>query len=144
MLSTFQRNKPGAYLAAFLLVSVTLIPVAGCHALKESKDTLFIGTFPMGERVQVGPLIYTVLEAQWKSQLSDDPKSKIPKNRYLLLKMTVTNSGKEETTLPQLTLQNSAGQSFPEVTEGVDEVPQWYGALIRTLKPAQTEPGVIV
>jgi hypothetical protein len=125
-----------------LLAGMTLL--GGCGHMLKSKDPLLIGTFPMGERVHVGPLIYTVLETHWRSTLSDTATARAPKNRFLLVNMTVTNAGGDEISMPMLTMENPSGQSFPELTEGVDAVPQWYGALIRRFKPAQTEPGTIV
>lgn len=109
-----------------------------------TKDPLLVGTFPMGTGVQVGPLIYTVLETHWRGQLTGSPTSKPPKYRYLVVKMTVTNAGGEEISMPLLSMENASGESFPEITEGADEVPQWFGGLIRRFKPAQTEPGAIV
>jgi len=98
----------------------------------------------MGDRVQVGPLIYTVLETTWKSQLTDDPASSTPKNRFLIIKMTVTNSGKDDSPIPPMTLTNAAGQTMSEVTEVKDDLPHWFGGILRKLKGAQTETGVIL
>lgn len=98
----------------------------------------------MGDRVQVGPLIYTVLETTWKSQLTDDPTSSMPKNRFLIVKMTVTNAGKDESPVPQMSLSNASGQAFHEVSELKDDLPHWLGGILRKLNAAQTETGVVI
>jgi hypothetical protein len=98
----------------------------------------------MGERVRIGPLTYTVLEAKWQHAISNDPQARFPKNRYVLIKLTVTNSGGQDVSFPMLTLQSGTGQDNAEVIEGVSEVSNWFAPLSRTLRPAQTETGTIV
>ena len=44
----------------------------------------------MGERVQVGPLVYQVLESDWRSELGSGGRT--PKDRYLFVKVSITNS----------------------------------------------------
>lgn len=98
----------------------------------------------MGDRVQVGSIIYTVLETTWKAQLTDEPGSQAPKNRFLIVKLTITNSGKDEAPIPPFTLINTAGQSFNEINDPKDDVPQWFGGLLRKLNAAQTQTGVVI
>ncbi len=98
----------------------------------------------MGDRVQVGNLIYTVMETNWKSQLTDDPASTAPRNRFLIVKMTITNAGKDDSPIPPMTLTSSSGQTYPEVIEVKDDLPLWFGGLLRQLKAAQSETGVVV
>ena len=98
----------------------------------------------MGERVRVGPFTYSVLEARWKQSISDDAQARIPKNRYVVIRLTITNSGGEDAAFPMLTLQSTTGQENAEVIEGVSEVPGWFAPLARNLKPAQTETGTVV
>ena len=95
----------------------------------------------MGERVQTGPLIYNVLEAQWKPTLSEGGRA--PQNRYLVVKLSITNSGGQTVSLPTYELVATSGASTPEVTEGVAQLPNWLG-MIRSVAPATTLQGNIV
>ncbi|MEK7409178.1 MAG: DUF4352 domain-containing protein [Acidobacteriota bacterium] len=91
----------------------------------------------MGERVQVGPLIYTVLEGEWRDQLGAPPNLRTPQHRFLILRLSVTNSGARESSIPPLTLIGPGDQSYPELTNG-EGVEQWLGYL-RSLSAAGTE-----
>ncbi len=97
----------------------------------------------MGQGVQLGPLIYNVMETSWKSQLGGGPAARIPKNRFLLVKLTVTNGGGQTSSIPEMALVNAAGLNFQEITEGVESVPKWLGVL-RNLAPVQTDEGYVV
>ncbi|MBC7927540.1 MAG: DUF4352 domain-containing protein [Bryobacteraceae bacterium] len=121
-------------------MAVNLLATASCS---KSVDTSTIGTFRMGERVQIGSMVYTVLEAQWKPALDDSGMGKAPKNRYLLVKMSITNSGGTPSAAPPFTLEDSKKQAYTEITEGVEEVANYLGVL-RMIAPAQTEQGFIV
>jgi|SoiMethySBSTD1v2_1073268.scaffolds.fasta_scaffold239389_3 hypothetical protein len=98
--------------------------------------------FRMGEQMQVGPLIYNVLETKWVSQLGDMLRARLPKQRFLLIRVSVTNSGGKDASLPFLTLEDAKGQSYPEEQSG-EGVEGWLGFL-RTIQPAQTENGWLV
>ncbi len=116
------------------LVSLTLL--SGCGSSQQSKVT-----FRMGERMRVGPFTYNVLESQWKAQLGELLSQRVPEQRFLLIRLSVTNSGGKEEHIPLLSVENSAGQSFQELQDGTG-VNGWLG-LIRTIQPAQTEEGWI-
>ena len=96
----------------------------------------------MGERVQVGPLIYSVLHAEWRTQLGEGSEARTPKNRFLIVQLTVTNSGGGETSIPPVTLEDERGGAYPEEPNGTG-VADWLG-LLRKLAPAQTDQGRIV
>ena len=98
--------------------------------------------FPMGERVTVGPFIYTVLEANWKTEINTPEGPKLPRNRYLLLRLSVTNSGGGEASMPMLVLKNDKSEEFREQS-GVEGVPNWFG-LLRRIPAAETENGIVV
>src|SRR4051794_28133731 len=92
--------------AILSVAALTLIVsnLAGCS--RESPPPI-LGTFHMGERIQVGPMTYNVLEARWKPALRDDGSGKPPRERYLLVKLTATNGGGSTDTIPSLTIVNS-------------------------------------
>lgn len=124
-------------LAATVLCTLA---VAGCG---KKADTSSIGTFRMGERVQIGSMVYTILEAQYKPALNDSGTGKPPKNRYLFVRVSVTNSGGSVAGVPPFTLEGPKKETYQEVTEGVAEVPNYLG-VFRMVQPAQTEQGHII
>lgn len=96
----------------------------------------------MGDRAQAGPLIYTVFETRWAPQLGAEGSERIPNNRFLMIRLSVVNSGSTEASIPTLTLIDDNGQRFPEIANG-EGVPQWAG-FVRRLKPADTLTGNIL
>ena len=128
---------------AALLLSALLLSGCGNESVRTTKDNVSGVIYGMGQRVQLGPLTYNVLETNWKSQLGGGPSARIPKNRYLLVKLTITNGGGQSSSIPEMALLNAAGLSFQEMTEGVESVPKWLGVL-RNLAPVQTDEGIVV
>jgi hypothetical protein len=96
----------------------------------------------MGEKVPVGPLFYNAIDSGWRSQLGEALKLRTPQQRFLTITLSVTNGGGSDVSVPFFTLENAAGQAFPEVQDG-DGVDNWFG-LLRTIAPAQTQQGKIV
>lgn len=94
----------------------------------------------MGERVQAGPLVYNALEAEWKTELEG---GKTPQSRFLLVRVSITNGSGRQISVPSFTLEDAAGKSYPEVTEGVGSVRNWLG-ILRTVEPSQTEQGYAI
>lgn len=122
-----------------LLAGIGLALVtAGCS----SKESFPVRTYPMGERVTLGHLIYTVFETQWLTHLGEQPNMRVPQNRYLLLRVSITNSGSGEIIAPAITLVDDAGQTYSEVPNG-EGVPQWIG-LLRQIKPAESAQGNLI
>jgi hypothetical protein len=128
---------------AFVLGSSLLSSSCRSDSLEIAKDNQPTVTHVMGQGVQVGPLTYNVLETSWKSQLGGGPSAKIPKNRFLLVKLTITNGASQTSSIPEMSLLTAGGQSYQEVTEGVESLPKWLGVL-RNLAPVQTEEGIVV
>jgi len=126
-----------------ILLSAAYLTGCGSSAVEASKENGPAVTYPMGQGVQVGPLTYNVLETSWKSQLGGGPSARIPKNRFLLVKLSITNGADQKTPVPEMALYNAAGQTFQEITEGVESVPKWLGVL-RNLSAVQTDEGVVV
>ena len=96
----------------------------------------------MGERAPIGPLTYTVIESMWQTQLGDILKLRVPQQRFLLIRLSVTNGGGSELSIPLLQLESYNGQSYRESEDG-EGVANWLG-LLRTLRPAETLQGQIV
>lgn len=110
----------------------------GCGTQEKASKT----PHAMGERVQVGPLVYTVLEADWENELGDGANARIPKNRFLVIRLSVQNAGSKELTLPLLMLEDDKRQETLELDNG-QGVEDWMG-LLRHVTPANTIQGRIV
>jgi Domain of unknown function (DUF4352) len=119
---------------------LALALLAGCGPKEQS--TVSAGRYKMGDRAQAGNLFYNVIDAEWKTALGDQPNQRVPKNRYLLVRVSITNSGGSEATVPLLSLEDSRGKTHLEESSG-EHVSGWLG-LIRVIRPAQTEQGTIV
>jgi hypothetical protein len=112
--------------------------LAGCQRQAASQSE-----FPMGEKVPIGHLVYNVIESGWRSQFGDITEGlRVPQQRFLSITLSVTNAGGSDISLPFFTLENSTGQSFPELQDGKG-VDNWFG-LLRTIAPAQTQQGRII
>jgi hypothetical protein len=101
-----------------------------------------VNVFHLGDRVQSGPLIYNVLESKWRAQIGDGAESRVPERRFLIVHLSVTNSGAQDLNIPPLTVVDQGGQIFNESLDG-QGIPYWLG-LIRKLKPADTLDGAIL
>lgn len=91
----------------------------------------------MGDRVELGHLVYTVLETRWASQLGDGPTARVPQHRFFLVRMNVGNTGNGRAIVPNMTIEDDHGNSYPEVRDG-EGVPEWLGFLrpVTTLQAA--------
>jgi len=122
--------------AGFLFAAMCagLMFLSSCNSAKPP-----VMTFPIGQKVQVGKLFYQVIEAEWKAEVLGSKQP--PKNRILHLRLSVTNSGAQEATLPLLRLIDATGNEIPEVSE-LDGNPRWLG-MLRRMQPALTEDGFV-
>ena len=107
-----------------------------------SKPATLTRTFHLGEKIQVGILNYTVLGAEWKTELGSDIERKAPKNRFLIIELAIFNSSSGDAAAPLTQLIDAQGQEHGELQD-VKGVPQWMG-LIRKIPPNSTEEGRIV
>jgi hypothetical protein len=96
-----------------------------------------VHTYSMGDRVELGHLIYTVFETRWLPQVGEGPTARIPENRFFLVRMSVGNTGGTEALVPNMTIEDDKGNSYPELTNG-EGIPQFLGVLqaVRTAEPA--------
>jgi hypothetical protein len=98
--------------------------------------------FNEGSRAEAGHLIYTVIETQWLPQLGTGETARTPRNRFLLVRFSVVNSGSEELYVPNATLKDDQGNSIDELADG-DAVSQWIG-YVRKVRPADSLSGNIL
>ena len=65
----------------------------------------------------------------------------MPQNRYFLVRMSAVNSANREFIVPNLSLEDDNGNSYPELGgDAAQGVPQYIGYL-RRLKPAESVQG---
>ena len=95
----------------------------------------------MGENLRVGSLIYNITETSWTDQLGDSG-ARMPANQFLLVRVSVTNSGGSDTIIPAMSLIDANGEIYNELTDGTG-VRDWLG-MIRRIKPAQSEHGSVL
>jgi hypothetical protein len=114
-----------------LLVGIFLCAgFAGCTGRKVTPIV------PMGERAEVGPFVYVVLEAQWKKQLGEELAPRLPVHQFLSLRVSVTNGSPRDFSVPRMFLVGPAGEEYPELTDG-QGVDEWFGVL-RRVAPVET------
>lgn len=132
------RRVSGAVLTA-AVTALLVFAATGCGK-KEGAGEL--PTFDMGFALRLGPLTFTALNTEWRDQLEASTGARIPKNRFLIINISATNGGGEETGIPLLTLVDAKGNEFREEEKG-DGVGNWLG-LLRPLKPADTMQGALL
>jgi hypothetical protein len=93
----------------------------------------------MGDPTVAGSLTFNVVEAKRRSQLDGFPTPRMPSRDFLLVRLTITNGGGADATIPYLKLQNAQGRTFTEEENG-SGVDGWMG-MLRRIPPAQTEDG---
>jgi hypothetical protein len=121
-----------ALLATLALSSLTL---SSC-----GDDQPFqVRTYIVGDHIELGRIAYTVFETQWLPQIGEGADARIPENRFFLIRISAANAGGRDLPIPNFTVENDKGTSYPELSNG-DGVPQWMGYL-RSAKPAQAVQG---
>lgn len=83
-----------------------------------------------------------MIEASWKSQIAAGDRSWVPTQRFLIVRLSVTNSSAETVAVPSLTLIDDGGRLYSESIGGA-EIPNLWG-LVRNLKPADTMEGAVL
>jgi len=121
------------------LVILSVVLTCGCANNKAASSG---HVYQMGEKVTVGPLLYSVFETQWMPQIGTPPDAKVPQHRFFLIRVSVVNSGGSDIMVPALTVEDDAGTSYPEVTTDLG-APQWIGVL-RQVHPADSIAGNLI
>jgi Domain of unknown function (DUF4352) len=99
--------------------------------------------YAAGDKATVGPLIYNVTDTEVADTLGDDPNNpRTPQDRFVMVKVSVSNSGPEEEPIPAMTLVDDGGHNYTELSDG-SGVANWLG-VVRKVGPTQTEQGVVV
>lgn len=130
------RNS-GLFLSFLILAAVWL---AGCA--QEAPEAAPASRYQLGDKATVGHLSYVVFETQWVTHFGEGITSRIPQNRFFLVRMSVVNGGANDATIPNMTIEDDAGHTYNELSDG-EGVPQWMGYL-RSVKPADSLLGNVV
>src|SRR5207247_1652575 len=80
--------------------------------------------FRIGDRVPVGPLVYNILDADWRAQIGYGSQVRVPARRFLIVHLSVTNGGAEVLSMPVLRLVDETGHAYVESMDGMN-VPSW-------------------
>jgi hypothetical protein len=96
----------------------------------------------MGERAQVGSIVYTVFDTRWELSLGEQPTPRIPANRFLILNISAVNSAGTAVSIPTFSLIDDNGQVYQELDNG-EGVKNWLG-FVRRVRPAESAQGTIV
>jgi Domain of unknown function (DUF4352) len=99
-------------------------------------------TYQLGERAAVGHLNYTAFERQWHTEFGSGPDARLPQNRFYLLRISVTNNGGGDVTIPKTELVDDSGVSYPESDDG-EGVQDWIGNT-RQVGPSATTQGYLL
>ena len=135
---SFLSRFPAPFAFSFALIVVALLATA-CSSVPKKESQVF----PAGEKVTVGPLVYSVIDSQVLTQLGDNPATaRTPQNRFYVMTISVSNSSSEDTPVPGLTLVDDSGKEYPEAADGTN-VPNWLG-IVRKAGGAQTEQGNVL
>lgn len=126
----------------FALGPVGVAAAASMQSCTPPKNRSTRKTTPLGERVEVGPLVFIALETQWSTQLGSMPTVRTPKNQFLAVRISITNQGGGSASCPLLSLVDDNDQRFPEVDDA-KELDGWLG-LVRMIEAGGTEFGWIL
>ncbi len=135
---SFLTRPPVSIAFSAALIALAVIS-GGCSSTSKKEAQVF----PAGEKVTVGPLVFSVIDSQVLTQLGDDASTaRTPQNRFYLMTISVSNSSSEDAAIPGLTLVDDSGKEYPEAADGTN-VPNWLG-IVRKAGGAQTEQGNVL
>jgi hypothetical protein len=129
------------YIRNILLIAA-VVAALFLTACSSDEKAYPVRTYNMGERVDLGHLVYIVFETQWLTHIGDGPEARIPQNRFFLVRMSATNSLGTDVIVPNVSVLDDSGKVYNELENG-DGVPQWVGFL-RNVKPAESAQGNVV
>src|ERR1700693_5832834 len=124
-----------------LAAAASVVFLSGCSH-SDSASAAQVRVYEMGQKAEAGRLIYTVFETQWLPQIGTGVSARVPQNRYFLVRLSAVNSGNNDVSVPNLTIEDDGGNSYNELSNG-EGVPQWIG-LFRQVKPADSASGTVI
>lgn len=135
-------------ISVWVAISLGLLTLtSGCSSEKKK-----VRIVAFGEKAEVGPFVYQGFETKWPMNLKDPggkdaegkPKEteRTAKDRFLIISLSVLNSGTVDSTIPSFELVDDQDNSYPEQMDGTG-VEKWLG-LSRKLRSAESDQGAIV
>jgi Domain of unknown function (DUF4352) len=121
-----------------VLTVVALAALSSCADSDQKQGP--IQTFNMGEKATVGQIVYMVYETQWLTQLGDGPDARLPQNRFFLVRLNAVNNSSRQVNVPNFSLVDDTGATYPEISDETRAVPQYIGFL-RRVRPAEAAQG---
>jgi hypothetical protein len=87
-----------------------------------------VPTYKMGDKAVVGDLVYAAFDTQWLTEIGEGVTARVPQHRFLLVRVSITNSGSAPLVTPNFSVVDDKGNSYEELSDG-QGVPQWIGFL---------------
>lgn len=125
-------------LTAVFIAALT-ISCSNQSSSSASQETRTVGA---GERASIGHLTYMIVDNEVLAKIGDGDKARVPKDRFIILQIAVTNNGSGDSPIPAVELVSDSGQTYGELGDG-EGVPMWLG-ISRKVGSTQTERGTIV
>lgn len=141
--NTFRRDfltyfpKSLATFATVLAAATTA--TTGCNPPAQKEKPIIAA---QGERVECGNLVFNVLESGWLPQLGQMPIVRMPKHRFLRVRLSVTNGGGAVAGCPLQTIVDDSGNSYAELND-IQGMEEWLG-VVRLMQPGESSIGWIV
>lgn len=120
---------------------VAVLALAGCSSNAPDPNKTEVRTVPAGEKAAVGHLTYAIVDSQIVPQLGDSSNPRIPKDRFVVLQIAVTNSSNVDNPIPAVELVGDDGKEYTELSDG-SGVSNWLG-MVRHVEAGQTERGAV-
>ena len=121
---------------------VTLLALLGASSCSEVKKESTAKPWQMGEKVPLGPFTYSVIDSEWKTDVMTAKGRLDPKQRFLVLRLTVANSAAEPKAISYLAIRNDKGEETTEVQD-LEGVEGWMGVL-RDIPASGSTTGTII
>ena len=125
--------------AGLTLPVLSLLCLLGAGCQKENPKR---SVFQSGEPIPTGPLLYNIVQTEWRTQLGDMIKLRVPNSRFLLITMSVSNKGRQPVAIPFTALEGPNEKEYREIENG-ESVNNWFG-LLRELAPGDTRVGKLL
>lgn len=122
-----------------LLILLAVFLLSSCG---EDDKSFPVRTYNLGDRVELGHIVYVVFETQWLTNIGEGADARIPQHRFFLVRLSALNGGGSEVVVPNMTIQDDSGNTYNELSEGTG-VPQWAGYL-RNVKAVDSVQGNVL
>ena len=84
----------------------------------EEEKSFPVRTYNLGDRIELGHIVYVVFETQWLTHIGDPATGRVPQNRFFLIRFSATNGGSNDSTVGNPTITDDKGQTYEELSNG--------------------------